>query len=896
MIGAWHTKSLPELEKELNTDIASGLAQTEAQARLARFGPNKIPEPKTDSLALIFFRQFKSPLIAVLLAACAIVFFLREFTDAFVILFVLVFNAVIGTIQEGQAQNTLLALKNFVKANATVLRDGKELIIPNENIVPGDVIILQEGEKVPGDARVFESHNLTLDEASLTGESKPIHKIPDLLADEKLQPAERVNMVFKGTHVVGGNGRALAVATGVNTEIGKISAVIAGLETEIPLKADIRKLSRFIIAVVGVVVAFVFMLGVNQGKSGIEMFKTVVSLAVSVIPEGLPVVLTIVLISGVFRMAKRNALVKRLQAVEALGQATVIAVDKTGTITKNEIVISQIFLNGTLFELAGTGYDPKGSVSVRGAIIDPLNHPELLMAGKIAALSANARITFNEESGTYVVTGDPTEAAMRVAAEKIGFKKHELERELPRIGEIPFGYETKYHVTVHQNGDKQFVAVTGAPEAVTPLVKHFGENGQVVPMTKQREEEIEAALIAMSELGLRVVAFAMAELPPGKQLTDADDIPHLIFGGLYGMHDALRPEAREAIAAIRRAGIRVAMITGDHKITAQAIAREAGIFSPGDELLTGNDVERLSVEELSRKLARTTVFARVTPEHKLKIIRAYKARGDIIAMTGDGINDAPSLVAADLGVAMGTTGTEVAKEASDIILLDDNLISIVNAIEEGRSIYKTIKKVILYLFSTSIGEVLTIIGALLVGYPLPVLAVQILWLNLVTDGFLDVGLAMEPKEPELLDGRFKRSKNLVDSTMVARMFIMAVPMMAGTLILFDGVFEHDLPKAMTLALTTLAVFQWFNAWNCRSDRTSIFRANPFTNLYLVGATAIVITLQLFAVYAPTMQKILQTVPLTLFEWVLAIGVGFSIVIAEELRKLLVRNNLRPAHV
>lgn len=867
-----------------------GLDAQEAKRRLQEYGPNKLPAGKIDSLALIFLRQFQSPLIYILFIASLIVFVIGEVTDGSIILFVLLFNAVVGTLQEGKAQNTLLALKKLIRADSAVLRDGKEVLLPDEEIVPGDILVLQTGEMIAADARIITAKNLKVDEAILTGESEPVHKAPEILARKKKSALNPSNMVFQGTYVATGNGKAVVVATGTETAIGKIAKKITTIDTEIPLKVNIRYLSRLIILAVAGIVTSLFFLGIALGKSAREMFTTVVSLSVSIIPEGLPIVITLVLATGVWRMSKRNALVKRLQAVEALGQARIIAIDKTGTITKNEMVIQRVHIEDKLFEVTGTGYDPKGEVRIEGSIVDPPNHPELLLAGKIAAFCADSRVVHDEKTNQWRIVGDPTEAAMLVFGEKMGFHKGDLEQESPETDEIPFDYKLKYHATVHKVGGKRFLTVVGTPEVILNLSSRIWQKGEARSLFKEKKEELEKTFIRLSGEGFRVLAFAISHDVP-ENITP-EKIRRLTFAGFFGMKDALRPEVKEAIEKAKSAGIRVIMITGDHKITAQVIGKEAGIYREGNEVLIGEEVDKLSDAELALRLPKISIFARVTPDHKLRIINAYRARGEIIAMTGDGVNDAPSLVAADLGIAMGKIGTEVAKEASDIVLLDDNFASVVSAIEEGRNIYKTIKKVVLYLFSTSAGEVLTISGALFLGYPLPLLAAQIIWLNLVTDGFLDVALAMEPREKGLLQGNFERPKKyLIDRLMGKRIIIMAIPMAIGTLFLFEGYFEADITKAWTISLTTLAVFQWFNAWNCRSEEKSIFQMNPFSNRFLVGATVIVVLLQLLAVYNPLMQKILHTTSLELREWLLIIAVAASIILIEEIRKNFYRRRL-----
>jgi len=885
----WHTKTVTEILDSLHSH-GRGLTKEEAAKRFQEYGFNKLPEGKVDSLLLIFLRQFQSPLIYILCAAAGIVFAMGEVIDASIIFAVLLFNATVGTIQEGKAQNTLLVLKSFAETSATVLRDGKELIIPDIEVMPGDIIVLQEGEKVPADARIIFASTLKIDEASLTGESGPVAKTNTVLTADNLGVADQKNMAFKGTHILSGNGTAVVVATGLATEIGKIAQKISSIDTEIPLKTNIRYLSRVIIITVAVISTSLIVLGVFSGKSFKEMFTTAVALSVSIIPEGLPIVMTLVLVSGVQRMSKRNVLVKRLQAVEALGQTKIIAVDKTGTLTRNEMVIQRVYVDGKMFNITGNGYEPKGEAVFDGKTIDPLNHVDLLFSGKIAAFCANARLSFLEETSTWKISGDPTEAAMLVLSEKVGYRHEMLEQEAPRIFELPFDYQKKYHATIRAVDGKNFLTVVGAPEKVLELCKNIWHEDKIETLNADRKKELEAVFHKLAQTRFRVVAYAV-NLDTERSV-DPEMMPALAFVGFFGMNDALRPEVKEAMQRVREAGMRVIMITGDHRLTAQAIAKEADIWREGDNILTGEEIDKMSDNELAEKLAHTTVFARVTPDHKFRIIQAYRKRGEIVAMTGDGVNDVPSLVVADIGVAMGKIGTEVAKEASDIVLLDDNFASIVSAVEEGRGIYKTIKKVILYLFSTSVGEVLAVAGALVLGYPLPLLAAQIIWLNFVTDGFLDVALAMEPKEKGLLQGKFERPKKwIVDGLMAQRMFLMALPMAIGTLYLFQGYFETDITKAWTISLTTLAVFQWFNAWNCRSESKSIFQMNPFSNKFLIGAATIVIFLQFAALYTPFLQKVLHTTPLSLSEWLVIIPVASSIILVEEIRKFFYRRKL-----
>lgn len=885
-MGKWHCIAIQDIFSELDTK-KEGLPLGEVNLRLQKYGFNKLPEAKTDSLFSIFLRQFQNPLIYILLVAALVVFTIGEVIDGSIIVFVLLFNAIVGTFQEGKAQNTLLALKKFSQTTTLVRRGGHELLVSDYELVLGDIIILREGDKIPADCRIFESNNLTVDESSLTGESNPVQKQSEELERIDLQISDQKNMVFKGTNIVAGNGLAVVVATGLNTVLGKISQKISVIDTEMPLKTNIRNLTRLIIIVVLLVCSTIFILGVALGHTPKEMFVTVVSLAVSIVPEGLPIVMTLVLATGVWRMSKRNALIKKLQAVEALGQARVIAVDKTGTLTKNEISIKKIFVNNSLFSISGEGYSPEGEILLEGRKIDPHNFPELELMGRISALVSNQTIVFNKETNIWEATGDPTEGSLSAFAHKINYEKEKLEQTYPRVAEIPFNYKNKYHAVSHTISGRLEISIAGASEVVLERSSEIWDKGSIIGLSDQKRLDLEKILSEMSGQGYRVLALGIKEM--GSENLKDEDIHDLTFVGFVGLRDTLRPDIKNAVEKAESAGMKVVMITGDHKLTAEAIAREAGILHEGDMIITGEEIDHMEEHQLSDILDKISVFARVTPEHKLKIVEAYKAKNIVIAMTGDGVNDAPSLVAADLGISMGRIGTEVAKEASDIVLLDDNFNSIIAAIEEGRNIYKTIKKVILYLFSTSFGEVFTITVALILGMPLPILAAQIIWLNFVTDGFLDISLAMEPKEDDLLNKDFEKPKKyLLDRVMITRMFIMATTMMVGTLILFSQYYLEDLTKALTVSLTTLAAYQWFNAWNCRHESKSIFQMNLFSNKYLLGSTFLVIVLQIFGVYSPVMQDILHTKPLDLHDWALIIPMAASIIVVEEIRKFILR--------
>lgn len=880
MIKFYHAATAEEIAQELDTNL-NGLSVAEAQQRLKESGRNVLPEPKVPSAAAIFFAQFLSPLILILIISAAVILLLGEMVDALIIFLVLFFNAVIGAIQEGKAQNTLLALKKFVATTATVWRDGKNLIASDQEIVVGDIIFLAEGDKIPADARLIAANSFKVDEASFTGESIPLSKTTDILKAQALAPQDQHNMVFKGTHVVGGNARAIVVATGAETEIGRISKTLANIETEIPLKSRIRALSLILIVAVGIMSLIIFAVGIFFGHAWVEMVALVVSLAVSVIPEGLPVVVTLVLASGVWRMTKRQVLVKKLQAVEALGQAQIIAVDKTGTLTKNELVVTRAYVDDKLFIVGGSGYDPSGEIFLQEMVVSPLDHPELILISKIASFSADARILYNEKEKIWQVAGDPTEAALGIFAKKIGFK--ETEQSAPLILDLPFDHLTKYHITVRRSGEDNFLSLTGAPEIVLEKCHHLYRSGKAEKMTEADKKELTKTFLKLSAAGLRIIACAVNQKMTAA--VSAEQLPSLTFVGFLGMQDALREGVKDTVSQVSAAGMRVIMITGDHPVTALAIAKEAGIASDIVSVLTGAELEKLPDSELIKRFARTNVFARVSPSHKLRIIELFRRRGEVVAMTGDGVNDAPSLAAADLGVAMGKIGTEVAKEAADLVLLDDNFSNIVAAAEEGRNIYKTIKKVILYLFSTSAGEALIISSAVLMNWPLPLLPAQIIWLNFVTDGFLDVALSAEKKEPGLLDKKFVRpSKYILDKFSLQRLVVMAIMMTIGSLALFAYYLRVEPAKALTVSLTVMAVFQWFNAWNCKSEKRSIFSRDFFQNLWLIGATVTVIVLQGLAIYHPFFQNFLHTTALNVFDWLIIVAVASFIIWPEEIRK------------
>lgn len=890
-----YTKDVQTILLDLNTST-HGLTAQQIIENAKTYGTNTLPEAPKTSRFTIFLRQFQSSIIYILLFASIIVFALGDYVDAGIILAVLFINAIIGAIQEGKAEDTLAALKKFATTTSTVIRNGVEDSIPDTELVVGDILVLREGDKVGADARLIQINDLKIDESSLTGESTPVEKNIETIetVEDSLESFKQGNMVFKGTNIQEGTALAVVTAIGSETVIGGISRELSTISTDAPLKESIRKLSRLIIFVVFVVGVITFIIGIIKGYPIVDMISTVVAMSVSAIPEGLPITVTLILAAGVYRMGKKNALVKKLQAVESLGQADVIATDKTGTLTMNQMMVQQIYAGGSLYDVTGSGYEPRGEIidTATGEAVDSKLHPHLLLLGKIATCTSNSPIVYDEVNALWKrVSGDPTETALTTLSQKMGYLKEEILQELPLVSEVSFSSDIKYHAVLHKDGIDTLYMIAGAPEVILHKCEQYAKGDKNHQMTSGDLQEIESYIQHMAGQGLRIIALALRKNPP-QYAEEVGKIPELVFAGLVGISDALRENIHESVLRAQQAGITVVMITGDYVETAKAIARKAGIFREGDIALTGDELVAFTEEKLNEILPKVTVFARVSPEHKFKIVQLYRARGMTIGMTGDGVNDALSLAAADLGIAMGKTGTEVAKEAADIILLDDNFKSIVSAIEEGRYIYHSIKKVITYLTATSIAGVSVIIIGLILDYPLILSASQIIWLNFVTDGFLVVALAMEQNtsSSRMLSKKTESRHSLFNRVMGIRIGLMALIMVIGSIGVFAFYYSDTFSyaKASTMALVVLAAYQWFNAWNCRSLGNSIFKIPFFSNMYLVWATTIIVALQILAVYWGPLQFVLKTVPLGLNDWLIAIGVASTVVVIDEIRKLFSR--------
>ncbi|MFP3984402.1 MAG: cation-translocating P-type ATPase [Candidatus Bathyarchaeia archaeon] len=896
----WHALEIDEILKELETS-ERGLTSAEAEKRLAKYGANELAEEKRITKLALLLSQLKNPLVGVLVAAALISFLVGKTIDTMVVTIVIVFNTTIGFFQEYRAEVALQALKSMAAPEAEVIRDCPErgtcveMRVKAREIVPGDLVLLDTGDKVPADARIFEAANLEVDESMLTGESTPVRKTVDTL-DKDLSVADRKNMVFSGTIITRGRGKAIVVATGMKTEIGKIAELIKETKkAETPIQKRTlsltRKLGLFAIFSSSIVLA----ISLIRGFEFYEVFLFALATAVSAIPEGLPAVMTITLAVGVNRMAKRNAIIRRLQAVDTLGSATVICTDKTGTLTTNQMTLQKISVDDRIIKVTGVGYAPEGEFEIDDNPMDVAKDEAVSLLLQIAALCNDARLRQHEvdEGYRWEVYGDPTEGALVVAAEKAKFEKHELEEKFTRIDEIPFDPKERYMATFHKSptGDLK-VYVKGAPETILAMCSEILEKGKTKKLTSQKKKALLKVSTQMASEALRVLAMAYQTIETKKLENFKEKMQHkrakLVFVGLTGMIDPPRPEAKTAVQLCKRAGVKVVMATGDHKLTAEAIAKQVGISESSSGIITGAELDGINDDELDAVIAETAVFARVSPTHKHRIVKSLRRKGHIVAMTGDGVNDAPALKAAEIGVSMGITGTDVTKETADMVLTDDNFASIVNAIEEGRVVFENIRKVVKYLIATNTGEILTILAALVLlpHAPLIFTPVQILWVNLVTDGLLDVTLAMEPKEEDVMDQPPRKpTAKIVNREILMNTIYVGFFMMMGTLWIFVNEWNSGmLVRAQTLGFTTMAMFQVFNSLNCRSRTKSVFELGCFTNKYLFVAITISILLQVLVTVLPPLQVALGTVPLSPLEWLTIVLVSSSVFVADEVRK------------
>jgi Ca2+-transporting ATPase len=868
-----------EVLSKLDSD-QKGMSSEQARERLSQHGPNQLESPTKPSPLKIFIGKFKDYMVLVLIFAAIISFIAGETTNAYVILGIVVLVAIIGFVQEFKAEKAMEALREMVAPEADVIRDGQMSTIPAADLVPGDVVFLEAGDKVPADGRILEVTSLQVIESSLTGESMPVEKLAQPLPED-LALADRKNMVFMGTIISQGNCRAIVTATGLGTELGRISGLMKQEQAEPPLKIKLQQLAKRQAFLVMVISAIVFILMFSRGLPVIDALIASIALAVAGIPEALPFIVTLALAFGTQAMAKKNAIIRRLPEVETLGSTTVICTDKTGTLTTGEMTLREIRTYRKI-EVTGAGYDPSGQFISNGAKLDPTEE-DLARILKIGVHANNSAI--ERANGGWRVVGDPTEGALIVAAKKAGILD-KIKDSSSRFTEYPFDSERMRMTTVdevHREG--YIVSMKGAPEVVLSHCTETTSPNGTRTLTVEDKRAILAEADEMAANALRVLALAWKPI----SITDPVEVncmeSGLIFAGLTGMMDPPRKEVPEAIRISKMAGIRTVMITGDHRLTARAIGRELGIGN--GEVIEGVQLDRMSSEDLREHIDDVSVFARVTAEHKVRIVEALKARGHIVAMTGDGVNDAPALTAADIGVAMGRTGTEVTKEASDMVIADDNFATIVSAIEEGRRIFDNIRKGTSYLLSVSFAELATIFFAVALGFPLPLLAAQILWINVVAEEFPAIGLALEPSHSDIMKRKPRDPKESMPSrALMIYTLGIAAAIVAGTLGMYIITLQSnpDLSYARTVAFVGLGFFTVYNAYSSRSLQESVFRMNPLGNKTLLMGIAASILAILAVVYIPFMQFIFETRPLTSESWILILITGLVVVLAAEVMK------------
>jgi Ca2+-transporting ATPase len=878
----WHALEIKDVLKHLSAE-QEGLSSEEAARRLAEHGPNELQAAHRISPWEILAEQFKNVLIIILLVATVFSAFVGEGLDAIVIGIIVLFAVGLGFVQEYRAERAIEALREMAAPTASVLRDGEEMEIPAREVVPGDITLLHAGDKVPADSRLVESVNLQIEESALTGESVAVEKRVAPMDKSDLALGDRKNMVYAGTAATYGRGRAVVTETGMNTEFGKIARLLQTVESgRTPLQENLDKVGQNLARAAFIIVAVIVGIGLFRGQPLIEMMLFGIALAVAVVPEALPAVVTISLAIGVQRMVKRHALVRRLPAVETLGSTSVICSDKTGTLTKDEMTARKIFTASDIFDVSGAGYEPHGKFLLNGAEVSPPESIMRLLTG--AALASDAHIVHSEADGRWHVKGDPTEGALVVVAAKAGLKKVDLDTQFPRFEEIPFTSETKRMTTLHKVKGQTVAYSKGAPEVIVEsCTRQYTTKGEAALDADGRHQILDVAQNMAGE-ALRVLAVAM-RTNTGIETAEYE----MTFLGLLGLIDPPRPEAKAAIKTCEDAGIKVVMITGDHPVTAQAVARELGLLKNG-RVVTGAELDVLSDEVFEHEVEQIEVYARVSPSHKLRVVTALQKNNHIVAMTGDGVNDAPALKKADIGIAMGITGTDVTKEASAMTLTDDNFASIVAAVEEGRGIFGNIKKYLMYLLSSNIGEIGLMTGATLLGMPMPLIAVQILYVNLATDGLPALALAVDPPEPDLMRRKPRDPRTGIFTRPV--IILMMVGGLWSTMInlgLFAWAWNsgrsHD--EAMTMTFVSLVLIQFFKAYNFRSDRLSVL-VKPFANKWLNLAIVWELILLSLIVYLPALHEPFGTYSLPWWDLAIIAGLAFTVVPVLEIAKWMER--------
>ena len=926
----WHALPTGDVLKDLDVQD-EGLSSEEAARRLFQYGENQLQEAPRPTFWQMLWEQLNNFVVIMLVVASIISAVLGDYVEAAAIMAIVVLNAILGIVQESRAEEALAALQKLAAPDAQVIRDGRRQVIPARKLVPGDIILLEAGNYVPADVRLLETMNLKVEEAALTGESVPVQKVNDLV-EEDASLGDRKNSAFMSTLVSYGRGKGVVTGTGMKTQIGLIASMIQGIHTEeTPLQKRLDQLGKTLGWAALIICGLVFGIGWIRGYDPLEMFIVAVSLAIAAVPEGLPAVVTISLALGMREMVKRHALIRRLASVETLGSATVICSDKTGTLTQNEMTVTQISVDGKDIFVTGTGYAPQGQFQINGDTIAIHEYPAATTALWVGALNNDALLEHNQD-GTHKMIGDPTEGAIIVAAAKADKEYQELNKDYPRVQEIPFDSVRKRMTTIHEVRDPQtkdfspfktedlvkdwyVVAVKGAPDVLLELCQQYQTfDDKRSAMTDDVRERIRVANDQMASKALRVIAVAykvVKELP--EELTPETVENDLIFTGLVGMIDPPRTEVSDSLSMAAKAGIRTIMITGDYPQTARAIAESIGLIKPKQQVITGTELSQMTDQSLREKIKSVNVFARVSPEHKMRIVDALQSHGEVVAMTGDGVNDAPAIKRSDIGVAMGITGTDVAKETADMVLTDDNYTSIVSAVEQGRVIYSNIRKFVFFLLSSNVAEIMIIFLATLAGLPTPLTAIQLLWLNLVTDGAPALALAMEKGDPDIMEQKPRaKDEPIINRTMGIGIIVQTFAQTGAVLMAFGlGLLWHleagatvsgnpltyilqhdwrgvDVQTAETMAFLTLSLAELFRAYTVRSERASLFRIKVFSNKYMQVAVALSIILLLLVANVPFLQPIFNTHFLSGTEWLVVLGLALIPAVAEEITKLFLR--------
>ena len=873
----FHEMKIEQVEKALETDFSSGLSQEEVKKRINQYGLNELDEGEKQSALLLFFSQFKDFMVLVLLAATLISGLLGEYIDAIAIIAIVIINGFLGFFQERRAEKSLDALKELSAPQVSVLRDGQWIKIPSKEIVLGDILKFTSGDRIGADVRVIESKSLEIEESALTGESVPVSKHIESLTNPNPGIGDMENIAFMGTMITRGSGIGVVIATGMKTAMGQIADLLQNAESQdTPLQRRLEQLGKILITVALLLTVLVVVVGVLRGHDLYEMFLAGVSLAVAAIPEGLPAIVTVALSLGVQKMIKKNAIVRKLPAVETLGCASVICSDKTGTMTQNKMTVTHLWSGGQTWTVDGVGYQPQGNFYRNERNINPRDEKALQQMLIFGMLCNHSDLIVRDDE--YFLDGDPTEGALLVSAMKAGFARTKLLDEFTIINEFPFDSARKMmSVHVKDKQGRHFIVTKGAPDVILGISESVLWDERTQFLNKQTQLNVQEAINGLASQALRTIAIAFKPIQANTIiLSEHEAEKNLTLIGIQGMIDPPRPEVKKAVKECKEAGIKTVMITGDHVITAKAIATQLGIITNKSKVIDGNALSKMSVDELEEVVDDVSVFARVSPEHKLKIVKALQNRGHIVAMTGDGVNDAPAIKAADIGVAMGITGTDVAKEASALILLDDNFATIKAAIVEGRNIYENIRKFVRYLLASNVGEILVMLFAMILALPLPLIPIQILWVNLVTDGLPAMALGLDRPEENVMKRKPRSPNEGVFSRglgwkVVSRGFLIGLVTLISFMIVYDNN-PSELQYAQTVAFATLVMAQLIHVFDCRSEK-SVLSRNPFGNQYLVWAVISSLALMFVVIYYPPLQPIFHTLPIAAKDWLLIVGLS-----------------------